>query len=185
MPVLDFVPILQVSARYAQGWRLAQPLEPNDYAALMSEPGAPASNKHVAAVSRNQERFGKPARPVRARVDDEVDELRDRLAAFSGGDAQLVARRTFGLNRAEATIFMLLVRLGVATYGQIQSAIYSFDALEAIEDVGEAIRSHVKRLRRKLRAHELALATIYGLGFEMAEPVRNKAKAMLAGAVPA
>lgn len=183
MGVVDFIPLSQISARHGEGWRLVQPLEPNDYAALMQAPGEPESNKHVAAVARNHMRFGggvTPKKPLRARVEDEVHELRERLAAFSGGEDLVTARRRFGLNRAEATIFMMLVQRGLATYDHIQSAVYSFDALDTIEDIGEAMRSHVKRLRRKLRGHGLEITTTYGFGFEMTEPMRNGAKALLA-----
>lgn len=180
MGVVDFIPLSLLSARHGEGWRLVQPLQPNDYAALMQAPGAPDSNKHLAAVARNHARFGAGAARAKRRVEDEVHELRERLAAFSGGDDLVTARRRFGLNRAEATIFMMLVRCGLATYDHIQSAVYSFDALDVIEDIGEAMRSHVKRLRRKLRGHGLEITTTYGFGFEMAEAMRGRAKALLA-----
>ncbi|WP_136617034.1 MULTISPECIES: helix-turn-helix domain-containing protein [Mesorhizobium] len=189
MGAVDFIPISQLSARHSEGWRLVQPLEPDDYAALMQAPGMPESNKHLAAVARNQARFGQ-ASPRQAkrqdRLDDEVHELRERLAAFSGGDDLQTARRRFGLNKAEATIFMMLVQRGVASYDHLASALYSFDALERIDDLGEAIRSHVKRLRRKLKPHGPTFTTSYGFGFEMSEPQRSAAKVALADArVPA
>ncbi|MER9665521.1 helix-turn-helix domain-containing protein [Mesorhizobium sp. M0203] len=191
MSVVDFIPIRDISARHAEGWRLINALEPNDYAALMRAPGEPESNTHLAAVSRNASRFAAPApKPAgagvrRERLEDEVHELRERLAAIAGGEFEIQnARRQLGLTKAEAEIFLMLVNRGVATYPQIQATIYSFDTLDMINDVGEAIRSHVKRIRKKVRRHGVDFATSYGFGFEMDERMRKAARALLQ-AVPA
>ncbi|WP_189375079.1 helix-turn-helix domain-containing protein [Mesorhizobium sp. M4A.F.Ca.ET.020.02.1.1] len=115
-------------------------------------------------------------------LEEENRQLRATIAKLVGGDDTETARLTLSLTEAEATIFTLLVRCGVATYGQIQSAIYDVDRLDMINDVGEAIRSHVKRIRKKLRPLGIDFTTIYSLGFEMDEACRARARLMLARA---
>lgn len=110
---------------------------------------------------------------------EENHQLKATIARLTGSDSSGAARKVFGLTEAEANIVMILVERGVATYDHIQSAIYSFDTLERINDVGEAIRSHIKRIRQKLRPRGLDFSTTYGLGFEMDDAGRAKARALL------
>lgn len=56
---LEFIPIAQISDFYKQGWRFAQDLKRDDYAALMEAPAAPAiskNNKVRAYTSREEAR---------------------------------------------------------------------------------------------------------------------------------
>jgi len=124
--------------------------------------------------------------PMRRHVDrmdvleEENRQLKAMVAKLTGVDIASAARLSFDLTEAEALIFGLLVHCGVATYGQIQSAIYDIDKLDTINDVGEAIRSHIKRIRKKLRPLGLTFSTIYSFGFEMSDATRSRARAMLA-----
>jgi DNA-binding response OmpR family regulator len=118
------------------------------------------------------------------RLEQENRELRARLETFLPQDDLLILRRRYGMTPAEAAIFLILVRRGVATYAQIESTIYNADQLAMINQVPEAIRSHIKRLRKKAKAMGIEFGTIYGIGFEASEAMRARAKSMLAS-VPA
>lgn len=168
---VDFIPITKLSERYAQGWRLAQPLEPNDYAALMRAPGSSAPNTRRAASVRNTVR-------IAARVEDEVHRLRDTLAQITGAADVERAMRTFGLSLPKARILLLLINRGIASHETIIDTIYD-DALAIDNPIG-AVRDHVKRLRPVLKRRGITFETAYGYGFEMAEAMRSRAKAMLA-----
>lgn len=115
-------------------------------------------------------------------LEEENRQLKATIAKLTGVDIAEAARLALDLTEAEALIFGLLVHCGVATYGQIQSAIYDLDKLDTINDVGEAIRSHIKRIRKKLRPVGLNFSTIYSFGFEMDETCRAKARLVLARA---
>lgn len=172
MGVVDFIPLSQLSARHAQGWRLVQPLEPNDYAALMQAPGAAASNKHRAAIARNEVR-------TEARVSDEVDRLRDQIAQLTGSaDIERVMRR-FGLSIRKAQILLLLINRGSASHETIVSTIYDDDKRVAIESLDGAVRDYVRRLRPALKKWGISFDTAYGYGFEMSEAMRSRARALL------
>ncbi len=112
-------------------------------------------------------------------LEEENRQLKATIAKLSGLDIAQTARLAFDLTEAESLIFALLVHCGVGTYGQIQAAIYTFDQLDTISDIGESIRSHIKRIRKKLRPHGLNFTTVYAFGFEMDEACRAKARALL------
>lgn len=115
-------------------------------------------------------------------LEEENRQLKATIAKLTGVDIARAARLAFDLTEAESLIFALLVHCGIATYGQIQSAIYNLDKLDTINDVGESIRSHIKRIRKKLRPIGLNFSTIYSFGFEMDETCRTKARGILARA---
>lgn len=173
MSEVDFIPLSQFSARYAQGWRLVNPLDPNDYAALMRAPGSVTPNTQRAAAARNRVR-------TTARADDEVNRLRDTLAQITGCADVERAMRAFGVSLPKAQILLLLVNRGLASHETIIDAIYDDDARVSIENPEGAVRDHVKRLRPALKRHGITFETSYGYGFEMSEAMRSRAKAMLA-----
>jgi DNA-binding response OmpR family regulator len=112
-------------------------------------------------------------------LEEENRQLKATIAKLTGVDIAQVARLAFDLTEAESLIFALLVHCGIATYSQIQSAIYNIDKLDTINDVGESIRSHIKRIRKKLRPVGLNFSTIYSFGFEMDDVCRAKARGIL------
>lgn len=131
------------------------------------------------------ETFTRPNIRDRERIEileEENRQLKATIAKLTGLGIAESARLAFDLTEAESIIFALLVHCGVATYGQIQGAIYDIDKLDTINDVGEAIRSHVKRIRKKLRPLGLNFSTVYSFGFEMHADCRAKARAILARA---
>jgi DNA-binding response OmpR family regulator len=115
------------------------------------------------------------------RLEEENRELRARLETFLPSDDLLTLRRRYSMTPAEAAIFLILVRRGVATYAQIESTIYNADRVAMIDQLPEAIRSHIKRLRKKAKAMGIDFGTLYSIGFDMSEAMRSRAKAMLAG----
>lgn len=175
-----FVPIKELSARHAEGWRLMQPLDPNDYAALMRPPSpeqAP-TNKHLAAVSRNQCRYGHTT------VADELNRLRDQVARLTGNEQAEQAMRAFSIDRRKALITMLLIKRGLVSGDAIADMIYTDDERAEMEYVEGAIRDQIKRLRPALAKHSITFETSYGYGYEMSDAMRQRAQAML-GVVPA
>lgn len=175
---LRFVPMKDFSARYAEGWRLAQKLDPNDYAALMRPPSAvPAqANKSKAAISRNAIRYGRVAA---ADTTDEVDRLRDQVARLTGSEQVEHAMRAFSIDRRKAMITMLLIKRGLVGNDAIADMIYSDDERVEIGYIEGAVRDHIKRLRPALAKHGISFATSYGYGYEMSDAMRERAKSLM------
>ncbi len=111
---------------------------------------------------------------------EENRQLKDRIAEISGLSDVLLARQKYGLTDTEARIFLILVRRGSAEYDVIERAIYDDRDVEVPDGVNMAIRSHIKRMRRKLQKHGIDFETVYSLGFRMADKARSKAKQAIA-----
>lgn len=107
---------------------------------------------------------------------ERIRQLEDRIADLTGRSDITAARLTLRLTHVEAVLFVLLVQRGVATYEHVEQSIYSTEQLEDLESVNLALRSHVKRVRRKASAHGIEIQTVYGFGYEMAAESRLKAK---------
>ncbi|TJV51129.1 MAG: hypothetical protein E5Y01_16200 [Mesorhizobium sp.] len=128
-----------------------------------------------------------PRRPITAReriemLEEENRQLKDKIAKLTGRNDANVARKVFGLTEAEAAIVMMLVTCGEAEYGQLQASIYTDRDLVELLDPDWAIRSHMKRIRRKTRLHGIDFETVYGMGYRMSEACRAKARATIAAA---
>jgi len=110
-------------------------------------------------------------------LEEQVCQLKARIAQLTGRDELHLARLAFGLTAAEGAIFMVLFRHGVATYGQLLDTAY-FDAGEPVPDGADwCIRSHVKRIRRKTRPFGVDFETVYGSGYRMSSECRSAASA--------
>lgn len=112
-------------------------------------------------------------------LEEENRQLRATIASLTGRNDARMARKVFGLTEAEASIVMMLVTCGEAEYGQLQASIYTDRHLVEILDPDWAIRSHMKRIRRKTRLHGVDFETVYGMGYRMGEASRAKARQML------
>lgn len=112
-------------------------------------------------------------------LEEENQQLRDKIAHITGKNDAWAARRAFGLTEAESFIFMMLVRCGQAEYRQLQESIYSDGRLEEIMDTDNAIRAHLKRIRRKTRKFGIDFETVYSFGYRMTEKARATARAIL------
>jgi hypothetical protein len=187
---LEFVPLKQFSERIAEGWKLVYTLTPADYAALMCPPGLPLPCVTRAAVSRNIARYSmktvptpKPAKP-RDEMEEENHQLRARIAELTGQTEKdrEACIKAFRLTPTETTLFLTLVHRGAAPHELLKDTLFDADQIEKMEDVGESIRSHAKRLRRKIRSHGLEFSTVYGFGFEMDDYNRRLAKRRLESA---
>ncbi|ESY89044.1 hypothetical protein X739_00685 [Mesorhizobium sp. LNHC220B00] len=115
-------------------------------------------------------------------LEEENRQLKATIAKLTGRDDARLARKAFDLTEAEACIFMMLVTCGEAQYGQLQASIYTDRHLVALLDPDWAIRSHMKRIRRKTRPHGIDFGTVYGFGYAMSETCRTKARGILARA---
>lgn len=98
-------------------------------------------------------------------LEEENRQLRDRIAELEGTNLIRDARLAFGLTGTEALIFCLMYQGRVLDYGRLIEAVYDVD--DDQEDVNGAIRTHIKRLRRRVRPHGIDFTTIYGFGYEM------------------
>ncbi|TPL40666.1 helix-turn-helix domain-containing protein [Mesorhizobium sp. B2-4-6] len=126
-----------------------------------------------------------PDRASRDRIEtlqEENRQLKATIARLTGRNDAKMARKVFGLTEAEASIVMMLVSCGEAEYGQLQASIYTDRDLVELLDPDWAIRSHMKRIRRKTRPHGIDFQTVYGMGYRMSEACRAKARAAIARA---
>ncbi len=98
-------------------------------------------------------------------LEEENRQLRERIAELEGTNLIRQARLTFGMSATEALIFCLMYQGRVLDYGRLIEAVYDVD--DDQEDVNGAIRTHIKRLRRRIRPHGVDFKTIYGFGYEM------------------
>jgi DNA-binding response OmpR family regulator len=115
-------------------------------------------------------------------LEEQNRQLRTRLRALTGAGASLVYRRAFGLTASEATILGMLIRCGEATYNTLFEAVYADDDFCGLENPNCAVRTHIKRLRRKIRPHGIEFETVYGFGFAMSEEARAAARRKLEAA---
>jgi hypothetical protein len=113
---------------------------------------------------------------------EENRQLREHIARLTGRDHKQAARRLFNLTDAEACIVMMLVTCGQAEYGALQDSIYSDRVLERIMDPDWAIRSHMKRIRKKTQPHGVYFETVYSYGYRMTEENRARARKLLEAA---
>jgi DNA-binding response OmpR family regulator len=123
-------------------------------------------------------------RELRIKIDtleEEVRQLREQIARMTGRNEVASARLAFGLTEAESHIFLKLLHCGLCEYDQLYDAIYADGRLFQLERPDEAMRSHMKRIRRKTRPHGVDFRTIYSLGFEMGEEARIAARKIMAG----
>lgn len=112
-------------------------------------------------------------------LEEENRQLKERIAELTGRNYLAEARDLFGFTDAEGKIFMLLLRAGRATYWHLLEHAYPDDDLNSLSDPENAIRAHVKRMRRKIRPHKIDFKTIYGFGYQMEPPARSLAKRLL------
>ena len=121
-------------------------------------------------------------RQLRDRVEvleEQNRQLRARLRDMTDAGHSLRYRRAFRLTASEATILGMLIRCGEASYQNLFEAIYSDADLATIDDPQNAVRTHVKRLRRKTRPHGIDFDTVYGFGFAISEEARAAARRKL------
>ncbi|TGS80315.1 hypothetical protein EN818_30850, partial [Mesorhizobium sp. M3A.F.Ca.ET.175.01.1.1] len=100
-------------------------------------------------------------------LEEENRQLKDKIAKLTGRNDANVARKVFGLTEAEAAIVMMLVTCGEAEYGQLQASIYTDRHLVELLDPDWAIRSHMKRIRRKTRLHGVDFETVSGVAYRV------------------
>lgn len=112
-------------------------------------------------------------------LEEENRQLRDRIAVLTGQDLRGAARVVFGMTEAEATIFLTIVHLGRVDYGQLRDAVYSSGRLIELDEPHGALRTHVKRLRKKAAKRGIEFTSIYSYGYEMPEEMRQRARAVL------
>lgn len=105
-------------------------------------------------------------------LEEENRQLRERLASKDGDDFCTRAHRAFGLTKAEGRILAVLVRCGLAETSALYDALYGFNELDEPEKPNEAVRSHMKRMRRKLRPAGVEIETHYGFGFALGDEGR-------------
>lgn len=113
-------------------------------------------------------------------LEEENRQLRSIIADLTGQNEAADARSVFGFTRAEASVFMVLARCGRASYRQLEDAVYSDRKLTEILGSEEAIRTHVKRMRRKIRPFGVEVRTVYQFGYSMDDDMRTRARALLA-----
>lgn len=128
-------------------------------------------------------------RPRPSRLEDRIDELeeenrqlRERIAELTGINDTWAARQAFGLTDTEARVLLLIVRCGQAEYRHLEASIW--DDLDgcASDNPPGCIRSHVKRMRKKIRPHGIDVETIYSFGYAISESSRARCRALIAGA---
>lgn len=111
-------------------------------------------------------------------LEEENRQLRDKIAELTGRDIAREARCKLGLTPSESAIFALLLRCGMATHDQLQALVYE----EADVDLArpyEAVRSHMKRMRRRIRPLGIDFKTVYSMGYEMTEDNRVRARKLV------
>lgn len=113
---------------------------------------------------------------------EENRQLRATIARLTGKDHKQAARRLFHLTDAEACIVMMLISCGQAEYSALQDSIYTDRALERIMDPDWAIRSHMKRIRKKTEPHGVYFESVYSYGYRMTEENRARARKLLEAA---
>jgi len=119
-----------------------------------------------------------PARIRMECLEEENRQLHERIAELEGGDIHRDARSAFGLTASQARIFCLLYRLRSVEYDYMMSAVYDMDSFDG-EDASECIRSHMKRLRAKVRPYGIDFKAVYGYGFEMSNEAHAAATLVL------
>lgn len=117
-------------------------------------------------------------------LEEENRQLRDRIGHLTGQyeKHREAAIAKFRLSPAEAVFFLMLVHRGAATHEQLRASLFSDEQYERISRIDEAVRSHAKRLRRKIRPQGLDFTTVYGFGFQFDEETRRLAKHRLEAA---
>lgn len=201
--MIDLVPLCQFSDRYREGWRLVDgyDLAASDYAATMASPDhgpVRKGNVSIAASSRNfaryqpQEVAKKQVRkvvvqPPKAVTDSRLEtleeenrQLKDRISKLSGYEDAEALQYAFVLTPTESHVLALLVHRGSADYSQLEFAAFPDGRGDDMEDVVGAVRSHIKRLRRKIRPHGIDVNTVYEFGYTMTDDARSAAKRMIA-----
>ncbi len=110
---------------------------------------------------------------------ERITELESHVRRLSGDDEAERAQRYLGLSVSESKIFGFMVRRGSADYGLLAEALYWDN--EYPEDVTNAVRAVMKRMRRKIRPLGMDMTTEYRVGWSMTDAVRARARELLEG----
>lgn len=167
--MIELIPLHRFSDMYTAGWRLVRDCQitADDSAAVMISPnhedGAPIRYYISEALRKNRMRNRAEPGRVAEVVSRKVDDVTAAMGAYK-------------LTPAEASVFVVLVNRGLAEHSVLEDAAFSDDAFEEIENPILAIRTYVKRMRKKIRPHGIEIETLYGVGYGMAEECRQKAK---------
>ena len=107
-------------------------------------------------------------------LEEENRQLRERIAKLEGRDEIEHARRVFGLTHSEAAMFVLLLRFGSAPYETMADAVYH--GQDEPSDIDWALRTHMKRMRKKTRPLGIDFETVYSMGYRMSDEARKTAR---------
>jgi hypothetical protein len=126
------------------------------------------------------------ARPEGERLRDRIEllqeenrQLRDRIARLTGRDDAAKSRLAFGLTDGEALIFCTILHCGLASYSTLIDVLWHDRDEDLPEEVECAVRSHVKRLRRRLRPYGVNIGTVYSIGVSMDEAMRARSRRIM------
>lgn len=100
---------------------------------------------------------------LRRAIEDRDETIRRLRETIAGGAFDIPG--SWGLTRAEATLFRALVRREIATVDLLVTALWGDEW--QIEDPESALRAHLSRLRLKLAPHGLGVRAERGLGYRL------------------
>jgi hypothetical protein len=107
-----------------------------------------------------------------------VDRMLTIPPSHNNSELALVATlcTLFDLTRAEGRMLLHLVKWHLAAREELHRAMSDGDPVTGIKIIDVV----VGRLRRKLKPHGIAIATIYGLGFQLPADSRERLRGLLA-----
>lgn len=123
-----------------------------------------------------------PIRELRTKyemLEEQNRQLQAHIARLTGQQDARRIRKAFNFTETEAKMVAALVHRGSCDYDTLKFLAYSDSDLLTIADPDWALRSHMKRIRRKTRPHGIDFVTVYGFGFEMVEEDRRAAQALM------
>jgi DNA-binding response OmpR family regulator len=123
-----------------------------------------------------------PVRDLRTKcemLEEENRQLQAHIARLTGQHDARRVRKAFNFTETEAKMVAALIHRGACDYDTLKFLAYSDSELLTISDPDWALRSHMKRIRKKTRPHGIDFLTVYGFGFEMSDEARRLARALL------
>lgn len=113
-------------------------------------------------------------------LEEQVRQLKEQVAELSGRSLYELVKKRLGIPHGQALAFCLLVQRGIASRQQLIDAVYVDDGyLDKLSDPYWSIGSVMKHLRRHVEPLGIEIRTNYGHGWELEEPMRMRAKALL------
>lgn len=112
-------------------------------------------------------------------LEEEVRQLKERLAEMEGQQWHPAARRLFGATNKQAAFICLLAKRGDVTRSVCIDTVYAMSNYAGIDDGYQAISALTKQCRKHLRRFGMEVQTVYGRGWRISQETQAQLRQLI------